>query len=122
MTASNPSFTHIEHQLIHHYRNQLNLADSQQAVHTLFSRTIIELFLAVFGDTVPMKAEDIRFTPGTAPGFVVGETLLRNATFHKTWSASDLHSIVARFAENAEHRFKYLQAHHEKTGGNIGRH
>jgi hypothetical protein len=122
MSTNSQSFTKIEHQLIHHYREHLNLADSQAAVRTVFSRTVLELLLAVFADKVPMKVEDITFSPGTMSGFALGDNLLRDPIFQDIWSSSDLPHIVARFAENAEHRFKYLQAHHEKTGGNIGRH
>ncbi len=116
------SFTKLEHELIHAYRNRLNLAESESDVHNIFSRTILELLLAVFNNQLQIKAEDIEFSPGASPAFTLEKSLFNDEKLQKVWSSSDLPQIVQRLAENAEHRYRYLQTHREKTRSKIGRH
>jgi len=122
MSTTMQSYTKIEHEIIHLYREQLNLAESISDVHKVFSRTVLDLLLKVYGETVKMQVEDIALTPGTAPGYTLTDRLMQDATFTTIWTASDLHAIVERLAFNADHRFKYLKTHHENTGSKIGRH
>jgi len=121
--AKNQSFTKIEHEVIHHFREQINLAESMTDVQLVFSRTIQGILLKVFDNRVDVKVEDVTLTPGQEPGYALNEPLLCNELFKEVWSSSDLRQIIERFAFSAEHRFKQLRKHHDDgTGSKIGRH
>jgi len=122
-TAKNQSFTKIEHELIHTFREQINLAESLADVGTVFSRSIQHLLLKVFDNGLDVKVDDVTLTPSQEPGYALNETLLCNEMFKEVWSNSDLRQIIERFAFSAEHRFKQLKKHHDDgTGSKIRRH
>ena len=122
-SGKNQSFTKIEHEVIHHFREQINLAESMADVQLVFSRTIQGILLQVFDNRIDVKVEDVTLTPEQEPGYALNESLLCNETFKKIWLASDLQQIIERFASSAEHRFKQLRKHHnDGTGSKIGRH
>lgn len=121
--AKNQSFTKVEHEFIHAFREQINLAESMADVRLVFSRTVQNMLLTVFDNRVNVKVDDITLTPEQEPGYAINETLLCNETFKALWSTSDLRQIIERFASSAEHRFKQLKKHHDDgTSSKIGRH
>jgi len=122
-TVKNQSFTKIEHELIHAFREQINLAESMTDVKRVFSHTAQQLLLKVFNNRVDVKVDDVSLTPGQEPGYALNETLLCNDAFKELWSISDLRQIIERFAFSAAHRYKQLQKHHDDgTASKIGRH
>jgi len=121
--AKNQSFTKIEHELVHAFREQINLAECMTDVQLVFSRSVQHLLLKVFDNRVDVKVDDVTLTPGQEPGYALNETLLCKEIFKELWSTSDLRQIIERFAFSAEHRYKQLKKHHDDgTGSKIGRH
>lgn len=122
MNTSNQSFNQLEHETIHTFREQVNLAENTADLRKVFARTAQGILLKVFDNKLDIKVDDIVLTPGQEPGYALNETVLCNEDFKKIWLASDLPQIIGRFAESASHRFKYLEKHHEHTRSKIGRH
>ena len=122
MSKTNHSFTKLEHEALHHFREQVNLAETNTEVGKVFARTVQGILLKVFDNKLDIKVDDIVLTPGEEPGYALNESVLVNEKFKDVWLNSDLPQIVGRFAESAAHRHKFLEKHHDSTRSKIGRH
>jgi hypothetical protein len=109
------SFTKHEHKIIHHYRDQLNHAESVEDVRKFFVYAVRELCGLVFEDRVNVDYEDVQLKPQSASGFSISSRLKNRAAFRGVWGSSDLKHIIGRLAESARHRFRHLETSPEKT-------
>ena len=116
------SFNKIENEMIHHYRKQLNHAESVEDVKKFFNYAITDLIRKVFNGKIDQNLENIRFNSNKAPFYTIHDELFNDETFAAVWSNSDLSAIIGRFAESSEHRYRHLSDHPEKTRLKIKNH
>ena len=116
------SYSKIENDVIHHYRKQLNHAESVEDVKKFFNYTVTGLVTKVFEGKIDRNLEEIRFNPDKMPFYKIHDELYNDETFAAVWSDSDLSAIIDRFAETAEHRYRHLSGNPEKTRLKIKNH
>jgi len=114
------SFTKIEQDIRHNYRNNLNLAASPEEVKKFFAYAVQDFIRQAFDGRVPVAFEDIDLDPKAEAGFVFGPALLANEEFSENREDSDLPRIIAQLAESAIHRLQHLEDKHpDKTEAKI---
>ncbi len=113
------SYAHVERELIHHYRDQLNHAESEEDVKKFFSRTIQNLLEKILDNEVPVRDNDATLTPGTSPYYEISERLSETAIFQDLRRHSDINAVLKRFAEPAVNHYRHLRGHPEKTESKI---
>lgn len=116
------SFTHIERELMHHYRDQLNHAESEEDVKKFFFQTIERLLSNILDGAMKIDNDDVVLTPGNPPYFQISERLSTNETFQALQEHSDLKAVLRRFAEPAIKHNQHLRGHPEKTESKIRHH
>jgi hypothetical protein len=113
------SFTKHENNLLPHFRNDLNRAESSEDVKKFFDYSMRELFDRVFGDDFKTNPEDCAFSLNNDDLYVLSQRLLSSELFNTVWESSDLSRIVKRFASAANNRYIRLEKHQEKTDSKI---
>lgn len=113
------SYAHVERQLIHQYRDQLNHAESEEDIKKFFSRTIQNLLQKILDNQVPVQDNDARLTPGISPYYEINERLAETAVFQELRRHSDINAVLKRFAEPAVKHYRHLRGHPEKTESKI---
>lgn len=113
------SYAHVERELIHHYRDQLNHAESEEDIKKFFSRTIQSLLRQVLDNEIPVRDNDARLTPGTSPYYEISERLAETTVFQDLRKHSDINAVLKRFAEPAVKHYRHLRGHPEKTEAKI---
>lgn len=116
------SFTRLEHELAPKLRERMSMAESTADVQKFFVYSTLELLndvLAGRGETVEVLYEDIMLTPDQHPGYALSTRLTDHQALAKELRESDLPAILARFAEVAGNRFKYLKKNPAKTESKI---
>lgn len=114
------SFAHIEQELRHTYRNNLNIAESDEDVKKFFAYTVQDLLEQACEGQVTVKYDDICLDSDGLEGFVCSKSLQKNKVFMQVWKNSDLPRIVERLAENGLNRIKHLvERHPDKTEAKI---
>lgn len=110
------TFTRIEQDVRHNYRNNLNLAESTEDVKKFFTYAVQDLIDRGLNGRVKVDFADISLAPHAPEGFACSAALRENPEFRQIWEHSDLVSIIGRFAESASHRIKHLEDRHpDKT-------
>lgn len=112
--ANKTSFSGIERELAHQFREQINTAEDVNAVMDIFARTAKDLLNRAFGD-VGTTALDIRFDPSSEKHFKMSEKILNEKKYQDLWEESDIGDIIARFADSSNHRYIHLAKHPERT-------
>lgn len=113
------SYTHVERELMHHYRDQLNHAESEEDVKKFFSRTIQHLLTRIMDSQVPINDNDAMLKPGSSPCYEISERLAGTSAFQDLRRYSDLNAVLKRFAEPAVKHYRHLRGHPEKTESKI---
>lgn len=114
------SFSRLENALIPRFRESMSRAESTADVQKFFVYTILDLLnnaLADAGGGLEILYEDVWLTPeeGAEPGYGLSPRLTGHAAITALMTGSDLPAILARFAETAGRRFRYLAQKPEKT-------
>jgi hypothetical protein len=117
--AKQLSFTKLEHEALHPFRQKLNNAESAEDVRNLFLYSINSLFENIFGDELSLGGEDITLLPEAEPCFRLSERVVSLERFSAVWADSDLSRVIERFAEPAVSHLKHLGKHPEKTDQKI---
>lgn len=115
------SFTQVERDLMHHYRDQLNHAESEEDVKKFFSRTVQHLLQKVMDNNIAVEDHDATLNPGTSPFYEISDRLADTAAFQDLRRHSDLNAVLKRFAEPAVKHYWHLQSRPEKTEAKIRR-
>ena len=114
------SFSHIEQELCHAYRNNLNIAESDVDVKKFFAYAVKDLLEKACGGQVTVEYDDVCLELDGSKGFVCSKTLQKNKVFMQVWNYSDLPRIVERLAEKGLNRIKHLMERHpDKTEAKI---
>lgn len=114
------SFAHIEQELRHTYRNNLNIAESDEDVKKFFVYAVKELLEQACEGQVTVEYNDLCLDLDATKGFVCSKTLGKNKMFQQAWNNSDLPRIVERLAEKGKNRIKHLEEKHpDKTEAKI---
>jgi hypothetical protein len=114
------SFSRLENALIPRFRESMSRAESTADVQKFFVYTILDLLnnaLADAGGDLELLYEDVWLMPeeGAKPGYGLSPRLTAHAALTALMAGSDLPAILARFAETAGRRFRYLAQKPEKT-------
>jgi hypothetical protein len=113
------SYTKHENDLLGHFRNDLNRAESSEDVKKFFDYSMRELFDRVFDGDIKANPEDCSFSRENDNLYVLSQRLLSSELFNTVWESSDLSRIVKRFASAANNRYTRLEKHQEKTEAKI---
>lgn len=116
------SYTHIERELMHHYRDQLNHAESDEDIKKFFSRTIQHLLSEVMDGSISVGDRDATLNPGTPPYYEISDRLAGSDAFRELRERSDITAVLKRFAEPAAKHCRHLRGHPEKTEAKIRHH
>jgi hypothetical protein len=114
------SFAQIEQDLRHLFRNNLNIAESDEDVKKFFVYTVKDLLETAHEGRITIEYNDISLDLEDVDGFVFSAALKKDKTFMKLWNNSDLPKIVKRMTETALNRIKHLEEKHpDKTEAKI---
>jgi len=116
------SFAKTERKLMHHYRDQINHAESEEDIKKFFSQTIQQLLNEVLDGELHIEDGDVVLDPNNAPYFSVSERLGGEQAYREVRDHSDLSAILRRFAEPAVKHYRHLSGHPEKTEAKIRHH
>lgn len=116
------SFTHIERELMHHYRDQLNHAESEEDVKKFFTQTVQRLLNSVLENPVEINERDVSLSTGDPPYFEISDELAKNQDLQALRQHSDLSAVLRRFAEPAVKHYQHLRGRPEKTESKIRHH
>lgn len=108
------SYSAIENDLRHRFRDDLNRAEKPRDIENIFSFTIRSLLINIFNDTLRFTDDDIRLLPSEAQGYQLAEAITSTPEYTKASTDSDLLSIIGRFAESASNRHKSLSQQEER--------
>jgi hypothetical protein len=109
------SFTKFEHELLPHYREALNAAESVEDVRAAFAATARDLCAGAVQEDAAIGPEDFRLDPAAREGYAVSQRLRGRPWFPGLLAGSDLPRILGRLAELALKRYKHLAKHLERT-------
>lgn len=115
------SYSRVENELAHKFRNNLNHSESSEDVKKFFAYTLRELLGRVLGDSIALHYEDISLSADDAH-YKVSHRLQAEPAYIRAVEDSDLAAIMRRFAESARHRMLHLEGHPEKTQSKIRGH
>lgn len=106
------SFTRVEQNVRHSFRNNLNIADSIEDVKKFFIYAVQDFIDQAFEGRVLVDYADVELDPGADNGFRFSSALRGNKEFSTAYGNSDIPQIIARMAENALHHVKHLEEKH----------
>lgn len=113
------SYAHVERELMHHYRDQLNHAESEEDIKKFFSRTIQHLLTRALNNEVAVSDNDAILKPGSSPCYELSDRLAGSAVFKELTKHSDINAVLERFAKPAVKHYRHLLGHPEKTEAKI---
>lgn len=116
------SYNHVERELMHHYRDQLNHAESEEDVKKFFTQTIHRLLVIILDNRTTVTDGDAFFTPKRPPYYEISDRLARTRSFQQARKHSDLTAVLRRFAEPAVKHYRHLLGRPEKTRAKIRPH
>ena len=106
------SFVRFEHDVQHHFRDQLNHAQSPEDARKAFELAMRRMLVAACGEQLRIYDDDIALQPAAEPHFSLSERLAK---------ASDLDAIFHRLAESAVRRYQQLEQHPVRLQARIQR-
>lgn len=108
------SYSALENELRHRFRNDLNHADEPHDVENAFAFSVRTLLVRATEDGLRFTDNDIRLMPADPKHYQLSEVITSAAPFQAACAGSDLLVIIGRFAEEASHRYKSLHEHADK--------
>ena len=108
------SYSRVENELAHKFRNNLNHAESAEDVKKFFAYTLRELLGRVLGDSVALHYEDISLSADDAH-YQVSQRLQTPPEAARGRVEPALAATVRGFAVAAPHRMTHLAVHTDKT-------
>lgn len=109
------SFTKIENELLHKFRQKMGLAESTEDVKKFYAYTTLELLNRVFENAINFNYGDIALTPGKSPYYQLNSSLSAKNDFSSVWNNSDLPNVIARFTETAINHHNHFDNNPDKT-------
>jgi len=113
------SYSNIENEILPHFRNNLNMAESSEDVKKFFVYAVQELIGKVFKGKVTADYKDIELRGDDKQPFVIHQRLLKDLTFMNAWCNSDLPQVVGRLAKTAVKHMKHFGKMPDKTESKI---
>ena len=108
---SESSFTKIENELVHGFRQHVNTAEGVADVQKAFAAFLREILSRVTGSTVLLDEGDVRVAPESADGYALGPGITAKADYAKFLEHTDLKNILRRQAREAVNRINHLEEH-----------
>ena len=116
--SNQTSYRKIEQEILPHYRNRLNQAESTEDVKKFFNYAMQELFEKIFSH-IKIDFEDIRLTPNSTCTYELADTIKNNPDIISVFNSSELGQIMQKLAESALNRYKHLEKNPERTNAKI---
>jgi len=113
------SFSKLEKDIRHEFRNNMNHAESTEDVKKFFFYTVRDILDKIFGDKIAPGYEDIRLVPEQEELFMFNDNLTGDKEFIAIWNNSDLPRIIGRLADTAVGRYTHLEKSPAKTEAKI---
>ncbi len=113
------SFTKIENELLHKFRQKMDLAESTEDVKKFYAYTTTDLLNNAFEGKINLAHNDVELTPDKEPYYRLKNSIAKGDHFDSIWSQSDLPNIVARFTTAAVKHYKHLEKIPGKTESKI---
>lgn len=111
MNADTASFSKIENELEHEFRNRVNSAEAARDVEQAFAAFLAGILSRVTGGEVVLDEGDVRVAPELADGYALGPGITANAEYARILEHSDLPVILRRQARDAVNRINHLGRH-----------
>ena len=109
------SYAKLEKDFIHELREHLNHSENIADVANCFAHIVGSFLRKAFNNQEDILDEDIMFTPKEDKKFRYSSRIRKVKKITKEISNSDIERIISGFAEAAEHRYKHLDKHPEKS-------
>lgn len=109
------SYSALENELRHRFRNDLNHAEEAHDVEKVFAVTVRTLLVRATEDNLRFTDNDIQLTPDDPKHYYLTEIITSAVPFQAVCADSDLLVIIGRFAEQASHRYNSLHEHADKV-------
>ena len=109
------SFTKIENELLHKFRQKMSLAESTEDVKKFYAYTVQELLNRVFENVISFNYGDIALTPDKIPYYKLNSSLSVKNGFTSVWNNSDLPKVITRFTETAINHYNHFDKNPDKT-------
>lgn len=117
--AKQISFSKYGNQVLPHFRERLNKAESTEDLKKFFVYISRELLERIFAGEVAIDYEDIALNPKSSPHFTLSAKLLADPRFTASWRDSDLKNILTNLADTVMKRYIHLEKNPEKTEAKI---
>ncbi len=117
--AKQISYTKYGNQILPHFRERLNLAESTEDLKKFFVYTSRDLLERIFAGELEINYEDIALNPKASPHFTLSEKLIADPRFISSWRDSDLKNIMADLAGTVMKRYIHLEKNSGKTEAKI---
>lgn len=109
------SFSGIEKDLLHEFRDKISKSEDSLDVSNVFSRTAKSFLFEVFKDKISVQDTDCIFDPDKDESFQFSEKIMAEQDFLDTLGNSDMKNVIARFADTAKHRYLHLKKNPKHT-------
>lgn len=109
--SQHQSFVRFEHDVQHHFRDQLNHAQSPEDARKAFELAMRRMLVAACGEQLRIYDDDIALQPAAEPHFSLSERLAKASELVAARQDSDLDAIFRRLAESAARRYQQLEQH-----------
>lgn len=111
---SKSSYTKIENELAHGFRNRMKGAEGAADVQGIFAAFVQDFLSRISGAAVVLDEGDVRVDPRAADGYTLGPGIAQNKDFAKFLEHTDLKDILRRQARDAANKLKHLGKHSER--------
>lgn len=117
--AKQISFSKYGNQVLPHFRERLNRAESTEDLKKFFVYTSRELLEQIFAGELEIDYEDISLNTRGTPHFSLSDKLMADPRFTASWQDSDLRNILTYLASTAMKRYIHLEKNPGKTEAKI---
>ena len=113
------SFTAIEKELSHEFRNHINHAEDSIDLENHFSFTMVKLVEKSINNGLQVNTDDIVFSSGAENHYIMSSKLKQNPKMKEIMNNSDLPRIIKNFADSTYNRYVHLRKNPSKTEAKI---
>ncbi len=114
------SFSGIENELVHWFRNRLNQSESDADVRKCFFQLCRRYFREVFAGQIELEFNDISLVD-KAPWYDIRSSISRSSAYEEATGNSDFLDILERFARQAAHHLCHQKKNPAKSESNFNR-
>ncbi len=107
--GKNHSFSGLEKQILHEFRNRVKLSEDPMDLEKLFQLMIGKLLRSDILIPLNIKTDDVVLDPRKPEGYCLADHLFRIEEFRQIYDHSDLRHVIGRFAHPISKRHTHLK-------------